>query len=245
VLARRVGEALHAVEQLRLEIGGELPLARGIEARRRLGIRLLPIGEMRIARHALGVFVGATGGAVGADIVGNDGIGGSRPADPLLGELRLGGTEGAAMGLVLALEIRGASSDQGLQDDEGRTVDLAASVLERLREAKGLVEVLQGRRMRLDGIVLNRVDPPVPPLPASGVLRRTVAAQVPASQVEPSLGAIEATYAAARAQSDRARRVQLDLERSYPDMPLCTVERVHPPPTGLEDLLAMGQSLLG
>ena len=66
-----------------------------------------------------------------------------------------------------------------------------------------------------------------------------------ATMLEVTLAAVESTYAGARVQSDRARRVQHDLERSFPQMPVCTVERVHPPPTGLEELLAMGRILLG
>jgi anion-transporting ArsA/GET3 family ATPase len=162
---------------------------------------------------------------------------------PFIGQL---GRFLADFGIVLAEFQRRAGDVAALLTSKDTGVVIATAATEfSLREAKGLVEVLQARRMRIDGIVLNRVDPPVPPLPSAGLLRHAVGAQVPASMLESTLAGIEATYSGARAQSDRARRVQLDLERSYPDMPVCTVARVHPPPTGLEALLEMGRGLLG
>ena len=36
-----------------------------------------------------------------------------------------------------------------------------------------------------------------------------------------------------------------DLERSYPELSVCPIERMHPPPIALDELLAMGRTLLG
>ncbi len=161
---------------------------------------------------------------------------------PFIGQL---GRFLADFGLVLAEFQRRAGDVAALLTSRDTGVVIATAATEfSLREAKGLVDVLQDRRMRIDGIVLNRVDPPIPAMPNPALLRRTIGAQVPASMLESTLAAIESTYTGARAQSDRARRVQHDLERSFPHMPVATLQRVHPPPTGLDDLLAMGRALL-
>ena len=44
----------------------------------------------------------------------------------------------------------------------------------------------------------------------------------------------------AREQSERSRKVQRDLDQSYPGLPVCTIERMSPPPSGLESLAEMG-----
>jgi anion-transporting ArsA/GET3 family ATPase len=162
---------------------------------------------------------------------------------PFIGQL---GRFLADFGIVLAEFQRRAGDVAALLTSKDTGVVIATAATDfSLREAKGLVETLRSRRMRIDGIVLNRVDPPIAPLPSPAVLRSTIASQVPASLLESTLAGIESTYSGARAQSERARRVQHDLERSYPELSVCTVERMHPPPIALDELLAMGRTLLG
>jgi hypothetical protein len=50
-------------------------------------------------------------------------------------------------------------------------------------------------------------------------------------------------YADARDQSERTHEVRRDLEGAYPDFPICILERVDPPPTGLSELRRMGAIL--
>ena len=162
---------------------------------------------------------------------------------PFMGQL---GRFLADFGIVLAEFQRRAGDVAALLTSKDTGVVIATAATEfSLREAKGLVDVLRSRRMRVDGMVLNRVDPPVPPLPNEALIRTAVAAQVNPGQVDAAVAAAVATYTSARTQSDHARRVQLDLERSYPEMDVCPIERLHPPPTTLDDLLHMGMGLAG
>lgn len=112
-----------------------------------------------------------------------------------------------------------------------------------VREAKAFIEVLVARGLRIDGVVLNRVDPPLPAPPPREQLRRAVAAQVEPSDVDAATDRLLEVYAGARIQGERARRAESDLERGYPDFPVCTLARRDPPPTTLEDLYEMGRAL--
>ena len=105
-----------------------------------------------------------------------------------------------------------------------------------VREAKAFLEVLRERGLHVDGVVLNRVDPAIPPLAHDDLLQQAFGGAVDGEQLR---RAVE-VYDDARAQSERSRRVRQDLERSYPDLPVCAIERMNPPPSGLESLAEMG-----
>lgn len=111
------------------------------------------------------------------------------------------------------------------------------------REAKDFIDVLKDRRMNVDGVILNRVDPPAPPMPNERLLRTALEEQLPAP-VDTTLHRVVQVYQDVRAQADRAHRVQADLEASHPAVPVCTLERLWPPPTGLDALFQMGAGLL-
>jgi anion-transporting ArsA/GET3 family ATPase len=105
-----------------------------------------------------------------------------------------------------------------------------------VREAKAFLDVLRERGLHVDGVVLNRVDPTMPPRPGGEVLSEALGETVDAD----ALAHASAVYDDARAQSERSRRVREDLERSYPDLPVCAIERMSPPPSGLASLAEMG-----
>lgn len=112
------------------------------------------------------------------------------------------------------------------------------------REAKAFVEVLRERRMNVDGIVLNRVDPPLPDLPERTQLRAALERLHP----DPSDAEVErlaALYEGLQAQGARGGAIEADLVRSYPDIPVRALLRRNPPPTGLTALQAMGRDLTG
>ncbi|MEM6294414.1 MAG: ArsA-related P-loop ATPase [Myxococcota bacterium] len=111
-----------------------------------------------------------------------------------------------------------------------------------VREAKAFLDVLCDRRMNIDGVVLNRVDPMIPPLAHESVLQEALGDQLDGLD---ALQRVIEVYDDAREQSERSRRVRLDLERSYPRIPVCVVERMTPPPSGLDSLAAMGAALTG
>lgn len=105
-----------------------------------------------------------------------------------------------------------------------------------VREAKAFLDVLRERGLHVDGVVLNRVDEALPPLAHESVLKDTFGHAVD----EAGLRRAVEVYDDARTQSERSRKVRHDLERSYPSLPVCTIERMSPPPSGLESLAEMG-----
>jgi len=112
------------------------------------------------------------------------------------------------------------------------------------REAEAFIDVIVERGLRVDGIVLNRVLPSLPPLPAAAVLRPAVAAQVGEAAADASVQAVSAAYQGARVQSERARRIWQHLRERYPAVPVALLVRRDPPPAELEELLDMGGQLL-
>ncbi len=113
------------------------------------------------------------------------------------------------------------------------------------REAEGFIDVILERKMRVDGIVLNRVLPVLPPLPSAAELTPAVAAQVEPDAVASAVEAIGSAYVGARMQSERARRIHDHLKERYAEVPIAVLERRDPPPISLDDLVQMGEQLLG
>jgi anion-transporting ArsA/GET3 family ATPase len=112
-----------------------------------------------------------------------------------------------------------------------------------VREAKAFLEVLRGRGMQIEGVVLNRVDSPLPEAPSRERLARAIATSVEASTLDATTDRILEVYTGARAQSTRATRAHRELERDYPDIPICPLVRMSPPPTSLDELREMGRGL--
>lgn len=110
-----------------------------------------------------------------------------------------------------------------------------------VRESKAFLDVLRERRLNVDGVVLNRVDPLLAPLAHDDVLAEAFGGDVGAQELARGIE----IYDAAREQSDRAARVRRDLERSYPGLSVSAIERMSPPPSGLESLREMGDRLVG
>ncbi len=113
------------------------------------------------------------------------------------------------------------------------------------REAEAFIDVIVGRGMRVDGIVLNRVLPMPAPLPSAAVLRPAIAAQVGEAGADDAVESVMSAYRGFQVQSERGQRIWTHLRARYPEVPLATVERRDPPPAELEDLVAMGEQLLG
>lgn len=112
------------------------------------------------------------------------------------------------------------------------------------REAEAFIDVIVERGMRVDGIVVNRVLPRLPPLPAASVLHAAVAAQVGEGAAEATVQALGAGYSGARRQAERAGRILAHLQQRYPSVPVAVLERRDPPPASLEELVQMGDHLL-
>lgn len=112
------------------------------------------------------------------------------------------------------------------------------------REAEGFIDVIVERGMRVDGIVLNRVLPAMPPLPALSVLRPAVSAQVGEAAADETVQALSGAYLGVRRQAERAGRILEHLRQRYPSVSLAVIERRDPPPASLEELVEMGDRLL-
>lgn len=111
------------------------------------------------------------------------------------------------------------------------------------REAKAFIEVLRDRRMNVDGIVLNRVDPLRPPMPSAAACEAALGGSSEGRNDD--VARLRQLYAGLLAQSERARQIEADLRRSYHDVPIRAVLLRYPPPTGIEALRAIGRDLGG
>ena len=80
-------------------------------------------------------------GAIASYVVGHDQIRLCGPAEALLRELGLVGTEWASVRLALAFEIRCPTTDQGLEDDQRRPLRLISSRFERGRESTAILPI--------------------------------------------------------------------------------------------------------
>lgn len=113
-----------------------------------------------------------------------------------------------------------------------------------VREAKDFMTVLSSRGLRIDGVVLNRADPPLPPRPPDELVLQALRAQL-GGEAEDALPAVVSAYAGARVQSERSRVVHRSLKEEYASTPITVLERMDPPPTTLDELRSMGRAIMG
>lgn len=112
------------------------------------------------------------------------------------------------------------------------------------REAEAFIDVIVGRKMWVDGIVLNRVMRMVPSMPSQAQLQPAVMAQVGADAVASTVQSLHAGIEGVRLQAQRAERIHEHLRERYGQVPVAVLERRDPPPSSLPELLAMGNTLL-
>ncbi|MEZ4452679.1 MAG: ArsA-related P-loop ATPase [Nannocystaceae bacterium] len=108
-----------------------------------------------------------------------------------------------------------------------------------VREALQFLAVLHERALRVDGVILNRVLPPFPPLPNESLLRPALAAQIE-GPIEPVLRDITEAYAGLRSEGERGLDALRAIAGAYPSLPVWALPRQEPPPTSLEDLRRLG-----
>lgn len=140
---------------------------------------------------------------------------------------------------------RAGDLDELLRSAETGAVFATAATDFSAREAEAFIDVIVERGMRVDGIVLNRVLPLLAPLPAADVLRPAIAAQLGEPRADAAVEVVGSAYIGARVQSERAHRIWVHLRARYPDVPLAMLARRDPPPAELEELIEMGEQLLG
>lgn len=131
-------------------------------------------------------------------------------------------------GVLAAFQARGGDF-QALLTSPATGVVLATSTTAfSVREALEFLQVLVGRGMHVDSVVLNRVLPPFAPAPADEVLAEVLAAE--------QVGPVKAAYAGLQAQGERALAASRALSQAYPNVPLWLLPQREPPPTALTDL---------
>ncbi|MBK6921285.1 MAG: AAA family ATPase [Deltaproteobacteria bacterium] len=111
-----------------------------------------------------------------------------------------------------------------------------------VREALAFLAVLAERKLRIDGVVFNRVDAEVPPWPGDDA----VTAALTAAGVTDVVGERE-RLRALRDDIAQHERLAIDGERAlrtrWPRTPVVVVPRVVPPPSSLADLRRLGDTL--
>ncbi|MEM9455305.1 MAG: ArsA-related P-loop ATPase [Myxococcota bacterium] len=139
---------------------------------------------------------------------------------------------------------RAGDLDALLRSSETGAVLTTAATDFSAREAEAFIDAIVERKMRVDGIVLNRVLLTHAPLPAASVLRPAVAAQVGEDAADAMVQEVSELVQGARVQSERAHRIWQHLQERYPRVPVAILERRDPPPAELAELVEMGQRLL-
>jgi anion-transporting ArsA/GET3 family ATPase len=140
----------------------------------------------------------------------------------------------AAFGQVVAEFGRRAGALSELFASQGTGVVLVTSPSElSTREAADFLGVLEERGLRVDGVVLNRVDPPVGAWPGDEAVARVVGDVAAVARVQ-------AEVAALAVQSASADRAATWLRRARPSLAVCSLGRIDPPPVSLAELLAVG-----
>ncbi len=113
-----------------------------------------------------------------------------------------------------------------------------------VREALSFLAVLADRKMRIDGVVLNRVDAPPPPWPGDeAVLAALAATHPPGAELREELEALRRAHAMLARQAQRAREGKDELHLNWPGTPICVVPRMDPPPTTIEEIGEIGRLL--
>jgi anion-transporting ArsA/GET3 family ATPase len=150
-------------------------------------------------------------------------------------------------------EFRRRSGDfeQLLRSPAAGVVLVTAATTFTVREAKGFAQTLRAHGLRIDRVVLNRVDPPLPPWPGEAVFGALEPAADPAAAPAPALALdptarerLRAAYAAAEAHGARGAAARDELVRAEPGLAVVTIPRADPPPTTLDELLALGRTIL-
>lgn len=134
----------------------------------------------------------------------------------------------------------GALADVLTSPSTGVVLTTAATEFS-VREALAFLVVLVERKLRVDGVILNRVDGEVPPWPGDDAVREVLARE--GGDVEAALAQARALHHDLGHQAATARAAEQALRERWPRTPLVLVPRMVPPPSSLAELRAMGASI--
>ncbi len=103
-----------------------------------------------------------------------------------------------------------------------------------VREAVSFLRVLHERKLRVDGVVLNRVTPPFPAFPETDACTSYLSTHAgTAAEI------VREAYEGLRIQGDRSRQAIVTLKQAYPAITIWALPRHEPPPTSLDELHAL------
>jgi len=129
-----------------------------------------------------------------------------------------------------------------LQSPETGTVVTTAPTLFSRREADTFIDEIVRRQMPMEAIIVNRALPaPTSPLAQSELVEAVAAGGT--ADVSEVVAAATDLFEGATRQATAAVETAAHLRGRYPGVPVCVLPRRSPPPTSLEELLAMGTEL--
>lgn len=149
--------------------------------------------------------------------------------------------------VIAEFHRRAGDVDVLLQSPETGVVLTTSATSFSVREATAFIDTLVERRLHVDGVLLNRYDEPLPPVPDLAPLRAHVAARTgtEGAALDRAMARVAETYEHARAQGAGARAARLALERRFGALPVWLAKRRDPPPEDLAALRALGRELFG
>ena len=151
-------------------------------------------------------------------------------------------------GQVLGEFQRRAGALAGLLTSPSTGVVLTTSATDfSVREALAFLAVLAQRGLRIDAVVLNRFDSQVPGWPGDAAVEVAVGAAATREGMTVDVKAIALRMAQLRGaverQANSAQRGATELRARWPTTPVCTVARMDPPPTSVDELYALASAL--
>jgi len=147
--------------------------------------------------------------------------------------------------VVAEFTRRGGSFEDLLKTQKAGAILTTAATEFSTREAIEFLKVLRDQGINIEGVVLNRVDPPLPVPPDRDEVRAGLREYVGDEAAEdPELvDHIIDAYLGVRAQGSRAERSRAALTEAFPGLHVWTALRRSPPPERLDALVALGDEL--
>ena len=149
---------------------------------------------------------------------------------------------------ILSEFQRRAGDFEALLESEETAVVLATAATDFcVREAADFLAVLREHHLTIAGVVLNRVDPPMPPMPDADHLRNVLGrvCEGDVDSIDSIEAGVQAAHDAASREAQASRNAYERLAPQLAPLPVIAVPRQVPPPSSLADLRAIGDGLLG
>lgn len=134
---------------------------------------------------------------------------------------------------------RGGDFEKRLRSPDAGVLLVTSASPFSVREAEGFLAQLSHYGLRIDAVVLNRIDPELPEPPTPEQLADALAGHAPASEVK----RIWTAYAGARALGERTWRSIEAISRSRPQLRVWTAPRLSDPPDSVPELERLGATI--